>query len=237
MEVRKHAVISGATHGIGKAIAGKFLAAGFDLSICARNAEELTAVINLWKRHFPMADITMMAADMGNREAVESFASLALKKNSVVDVLVNNAGSFLQGDILTEPDGQLRKMLDVNLMSAYHLSRAIVPAMTSAAGAHIFNICSIASLKAYPGGGAYSISKYALLGFSDNLREELKPRGIRVTAVCPGAVWTRSWSESGVEPSRIMEAQDVAQMVWASYSLSPQADVETIVMRPTAGDL
>ncbi len=72
---------------------------------------------------------------------------------------------------------------------------------------HIFNMCSIASLRAYPNGGSYSISKYALLGFSENLREELKPYSIKVTAICPGATYTPSWEGSdGVEPARIMEA-------------------------------
>jgi short-subunit dehydrogenase len=125
--------------------------------------------------------------------------------------------------------------MEVNLFSAYHLTRALLPFMGP--GSHIFNMCSVASLKAYPNGGAYSISKYALMGFSENLREELKPRSIKVTAVCPGATWSRSWSGSGVDEDRIMEAEDIAKMVWSAYDLSPQADVETIIMRPIKGDL
>ncbi|MEO6832882.1 MAG: SDR family NAD(P)-dependent oxidoreductase, partial [Chitinophagaceae bacterium] len=82
-----------------------------------------------------------------------------------------------------------------------------------------------------------SISKYALLGFSENLREELKPRGIRVTAICPGATWSRSWSSSGIERERVMEANDIAEMLFATYKLSEKADVETIVIRPILGDL
>jgi short-subunit dehydrogenase len=102
---------------------------------------------------------------------------------------------------------------------------------------HIFNICSIASLNAYEQGGAYSISKFALLGFSKNLRLELKDQGIKVTAVCPGAVFTNSWAGSGVDPKRIMESSDIAKMVYTASQLSPQAVVEDIVMRPQLGDL
>ena len=102
---------------------------------------------------------------------------------------------------------------------------------------HIFNICSIASLNAYENGGSYSISKFALLGFSKNLRLELKDKGIKVTAVCPGAVYTNSWAGSGVDPKRIMEANDIAEMIYAATQLSPQAVVEDIVMRPLLGDL
>jgi short-subunit dehydrogenase len=102
---------------------------------------------------------------------------------------------------------------------------------------HIFNICSIASLNAYPNGGSYSISKFALLGFSKNLREELKPHGIKVTAVCPGATMTDSWAGSNIDPKRIMEAEDVAKIIFTASQLSPMADVEDIIMRPQLGDL
>ena len=102
---------------------------------------------------------------------------------------------------------------------------------------HIFNICSIASLNAYENGGSYSISKFALLGFSKNLLLELKDKGMKVTAVCPGAVYTNSWAGSGVDPKRIMEANDIAEMIYAATQLSPQAVVEDIVMRPLLGDL
>jgi len=130
----------------------------------------------------------------------------------------------------------------VNLYSAYHLTRTLLPKMmhqqnTSGSRGHIFNICSIASLKSYKNGGSYSISKFALAGFSKNLREEMKPYGIKVTAVYPGAVYTDSWAGSGIDPKRIMEASDIAEMIYASAQLSPQATVEDIVLRPQLGDL
>jgi NADP-dependent 3-hydroxy acid dehydrogenase YdfG len=101
---------------------------------------------------------------------------------------------------------------------------------------HIFNMCSIAALKAYPAGGSYSISKYALEGFSKNLREEMKPFGIKVTSVHPGATFTKSW-EGFVERERIMAVKDIADMVFAASSLSPTACVEDIILRPQLGDL
>jgi short-subunit dehydrogenase len=102
---------------------------------------------------------------------------------------------------------------------------------------HIFTICSIASLAAYPGGGAYGISKYALLGFTKNLRHELREHGIKVTAIIPGAVYTDSWKGSGVPEDRIMEDRDIARMIYACSQLSLQAVVEEIVVRPQLGDL
>ncbi|MEK7198799.1 MAG: SDR family NAD(P)-dependent oxidoreductase, partial [Bacteroidota bacterium] len=91
--------------------------------------------------------------------------------------------------------------------------------------------------QAYANGGSYSISKFALLGFSKNLREELKPHGIKVTAVCPGATLSGSWDGFEIDPQRIMEAEDIAKMVYAATLLSPQAVVEDIIMRPQPGDL
>jgi short-subunit dehydrogenase len=102
---------------------------------------------------------------------------------------------------------------------------------------HIFNLCSIASLKEYPGGGSYGISKFALLGFTRNLRLDLKPHNIKVTAVFPGAVLTDSWGDFDNSHGRIMVVEDVAEMVFAASQLSPQAVVEDIVLRPQLGDL
>ena len=144
---------------------------------------------------------------------------------------------FLPGSIHSEEDGTLETMITTNLYSAYHLTRALLPSMIANKSGHIFNICSIASLQAYSNGGSYSISKFALLGFSKNLREELKSFGIKVTAILPGATYTDSWSGSGVEPKRIMEADDVAKMVFAASQLSAQAVVEDIILRPQLGDL
>jgi len=154
-----------------------------------------------------------------------------------VDVLINNAGIFIPGSVHNEEEGALEKMIHTNLYSAYHLTRCLLPVMMQQKNGHIFNICSIASLNAYANGGAYSISKYALAGFSRNLREELKPHGIKVTSVFPGAAFTDSWAGSGIDPQRIMEAKDIAEMIYTACHLSPQACVEDIVMRPQLGDL
>lgn len=231
------AIITGATQGIGKAIAERLLQEGFSVAICARSSRDLTKLQQQWAEQFPAATILAVPADFSKPEDVTAFAQQVLHTFPRIDILVNNAGVFQPGALATEPEGQLETMMQVNLYSAYHLTRALLPAMKQQAGGHIFNMCSVASLKAYPNGGAYSITKYALLGFSENLREELKSDHIKVTAICPGATWSRSWSGSGVSPERIMEATDVANMVWAAAQLSARADVETIVLRPLAGDL
>ncbi|MCW3123242.1 MAG: short-chain dehydrogenase/reductase [Flavipsychrobacter sp.] len=232
-----NAIITGATQGIGKAIAEKLLSEGYAIAICSRNNDNLKAAAAAWNEQYPTASIITYSADLSNKEEAGAFGDVVLSNFDTIDLLVNNAGMYLPGTIADEPDTLLETMIGTNLYSAYHLTRKILPAMKRQKAGHIFNICSIASLRAYPNGGSYSISKYALLGFSDNLREELKEYNIKVTAICPGATYTLSWEGSDVPPERIMEAGDVAEMLWSASKLSPQANVEQIVMRPVKGDL
>ena len=229
-------VITGASKGLGKAIAEKFAAAGHRLFLCSRNESSLQATQQELSLKYSNKNIKISATDISKKENAIAFGKFCLEYATPA-VLINNAGSFLPGVIHTEKDGVFETMMQTNLNSAYYLTRTVLPAMMEAKSGHIFNMCSIASLAAYKNGGSYSISKFALLGFSKNLREELKPYNIKVTAVIPGAVYTDSWSGSGINPERIMQVDDVANMVYAASLLSPQACVEDIVMRPQLGDL
>ncbi len=231
-----HVIITGASKGIGRAIAEQFAAEGHHLYLCSRNAETLNEAVWDLQKNYPHANIHAMAVDMANAAEAVKFGVWCLGFG-VPDIVINNAGQFIPGSIKDEKEGILETMMQVNVYSAYHLTKALLPAMIAAKKGHIFNICSIASLHAYANGGSYSISKFALLGFSKNLREELKPEGIKVTAVCPGATLSASWDGFEVDHNRIMEANDIAKMIYASSQLSPQAVVEDIIMRPLYGDL
>lgn len=230
-------VITGASKGIGKAIATGFAALGANLFLCARNEVDLYNTVGEFQVKYPDSTINAQPADMSKKDAVQKFGQWVLSKASSIDVLVNNAGQFIPGSIYNETDGLLEQMIDTNLYSAYHLTRTLLPSMMAAKLGHIFNLCSIASLQAYPNGGSYSISKFALMGFSKNLREELKPYNIKVTAVYPGAVMTASWGDFDNSKQRIMEADDIAAMIVAATRLSAQAVVEDIIIRPQLGDL
>jgi len=229
-------VITGASQGIGYAVAEAFAAEGHTLCICSKTAARLKEATESLVKKYPKATIHSRQADLAKPEDSKAFGSWCLSLGTP-SILINNAGFFLPGNLMEEEQGILESQIAANLYSAYHTSRAIVPSMIKEGNGHIFNICSIASLQAYPQGGSYSISKYALEGFSKNLREELKDKGIKVTGVYPGATYTNSWAGSGVEPSRIMEASDIAKMILAAAHLSPQAVIEDIVMRPLLGDL
>jgi short-subunit dehydrogenase len=229
-------IITGASKGIGKAIAEIFANNDNTLLICSRNEKELESLREELMKN-ENCKVLYKAVDVSKKEACIAFIHWCKTQVDHFDILVNNAGQFLPGSIYNEADGTLEQMMATNLYSAYHITRAVVDVMIKQKSGQIFNICSIASLKAYADGGSYSISKFAMYGFSKNLREELKPFGIKVCAVLPGAVYTNSWSGSGVDPHRIMEAKDVAKMIYATAHLSPQAVIEDIVMRPQLGDL
>lgn len=229
-------VITGASKGIGKAVAAIFAKAGHQLLLCSRGEQALTNTAAELQTNYPNCIVKTYPSDLSKRDQLNRFAQW-VQQQGAIDILVNNAGRFIPGSIYNEPEDVLEQMLETNLLSAYHLTRSLLPVMMERRAGHIFNICSIASLAAYSNGGAYSISKFALLGFSKNLREEMKPYGIKVTAVLPGAAYTDSWSGSGIDPNRIMTAEDVAVMIEASSRLSAQACVEDIILRPQLGDL
>jgi len=229
-------LITGASRGIGKAIAEIFAAGGHDLFISSRSEVALYKAMEELQTKYPSVSIKAKAFDLSDKEQAKQLGSWCLK-SAVPDILVNNAGLFEPGSIYNESEGVLESQLAINVHSAYHLTRSVLPKMMERKSGHIFNMCSIASLSAYHNGGSYSISKYALHGFSKNLREEMKPYNIKVTAIPPGAVLTDSWGDYDNSAKRIMEAEDIAKMVYASSQLSPAACVEDIVIRPQLGDL
>ena len=235
--MKKVAVITGGTKGIGRAIIYKFASHGFDIITCSRNDEELRGLKNEVENSFQEISVLTMCMDLSKKAEVNDFGKYVKANSRHIDILVNNTGVFLPGMISDEPDGALEMMINTNLYSAYHLTRGLLPQMMDDKDGHIFNICSVASIMPYANGGSYSISKYAMLGMTKVLREEMKAYGIRVTAVLPGATFTASWEGVDLPESRFMKAEDVADAVFSAYSLSKNSVVEEILIRPQKGDI
>ena len=219
-------VVTGGTKGIGRAIADRFIGEGFDAVVCARSIDGIAG-----------PGLLPVAADLSTRDGVRVLLDYIQSLNRSVDVLVNNAGTFLPGQIHNEAEGTFEQLINTNVASAYHLTRGLVGDMIVRQQGHIFMMCSTASITAYTNGGSYCISKFALLGMSRVLREELKPHGVKVTAILPGATLTASWEGSGLPEERFMKPEDVAHSAWAAYSLSKSAVVEEILIRPQLGDI
>lgn len=235
--MKKTAVVTGGTKGLGRAIAEIFAENGFDLCVCARTESDLEAMQKEWATLFPERTLHTFPVDVSKKPEVVEFGAFVRSTWPKLDVLVNNAGLYLPGASTEEPDGSLETLLETNLYSAYHITRALLPLMLPYRAGYVFNMCSIASFLAYPNAGSYSISKFALLGFSRVLREEMKTQGIKVTAILPGVVWSDSWQGSTLPSERLMQASDVAKAIWGCYTLSDAAVVEELLLRPQLGDL
>ncbi|MEN2282351.1 SDR family oxidoreductase [Algoriphagus sp. SE2] len=232
----KTILVTGGTKGIGRAIIERFANEGFDIITCSRNEKDLESLKLSLEENHALIHVLAVKADLSKKEEVLEFAE-KVKAFGTPDVLVNNTGIFLPGAILDEPDGNLEVMMNTNLYSAYYLTRALIGDMKAKKRGHIFSMGSIAGLTAYANGGSYAISKWAMLGMTKCIREELKDYQIKVTSVLPGATYTSSWEGVDLPEDRFIKSVDVAESVWSAYNLSPQTVVEEIVIRPQLGDI
>lgn len=235
--MKKLLIISGGTKGIGKAIVESFARKGFDIITCSRNQADIDRLIDEVKASGGGNEIKGFMADLRNRADVDGFVRFINSFKRSVDVLINNVGIFQPGKISDEPEGVFEQQLETNLYSAYYLTRGLIGDIIKKKKGHIFNICSTASIMPYVNGGSYCISKYAMYGMTQVLREEMKEHNVRVTAVLPGATLTSSWEGAEIPPERLMKPEDVAAAVWNAYEMSSHTVVEEIILRPQLGDL
>lgn len=232
------AVITGATEGIGRAIAVHLGRAGVRLAICARTAHTVDATIAaLRAERFDAIGVPCNVADPA---AVGAFAEFVGKERGDAAVLVNNAGigRFRPLEELSLEDWD--ETIAVNLRSLYLVTRAFLPGLKRAAvargSASIVNIASLAGRNGFEGGTAYCASKHAVLGFSKALMLEVRKQQIRVIAICPGSVATPFMDKQDrLRPNRerVLTADDVAQAVVSTLTLPDRAMVSELDIRPT----
>jgi short-subunit dehydrogenase len=197
-------LITGASAGIGAALAQTLATrqAGVRLVLAARNQEKLEAVSEQCRQ--AGAEVLTLVADMAQTEQVQALAEKAIAHFGQVDVLVNNAGYGQLGPAELVPIAACRNQLDVNVLGPLALAQALVPGMRDRGGGRIINISSIAGRTAFPFGGLYSASKFALEALSDALRMELEPFNIYVSVIEPGPVSTNFFAIVAEEVKRII---------------------------------
>ena len=229
-------VVTGASRGIGFAVAEAFASEGCRLVISSQDPTKIqTAAEQLVSKY--SIEVLAVAADLSTESGCAELAQQILQKYGRVDVLVNNAGVFLGGTMMQEPNNQLVSMMQTNVFSAYYLTKNLWDLFAKNAKSHVFNMCSIASEMAYAAGGSYAVTKHALLGFSRSLRLEGQAINLRVTSVMPGATLTDSWAGVDLPPERFMRSSDVATMIVSAWKVNDFAVVEELQMRPILGDI
>lgn len=225
-----NAVITGATKGIGKAIALKLAQSGYNLAICARTEADL---IELQKElELFGVKVLVKVSDFSRKTDVLSFIDFVKSSFNTIAILVNNAGVFLPGSLFDENDETFEIQQNLNLNSAYYMAKESGKIMRNQGSGHIFNICSIASKTVIENAGSYSVTKTAMLSLNNVLRKELAQYNVKVTAILPGSTLTASWDGTTINPAKFVQPEDVANALHAILNLSSGANVDEIILTP-----
>ncbi len=232
-----HIVITGASQGIGAATAVAFAESvpGIHLSLLSRNMAKTEDTANRARAHGAHASV--FECDVTQTAVLQDAAAKAVAAHGVPTCVVNNAGIFAPGEMADVTEAVMQSQWDVNVMSAFTLSRALLPGMVQRGSGMLLFMASVASIEGYPGGLAYCVTKHAMLGLARALRTELRTSGIRVTSILPGGTFTPSWDGSDIDEERLMPAEDIARAVVSAYLMSDRTVVEEILLRPQLGDL
>ncbi|QXE24396.1 short-chain dehydrogenase/reductase SDR [Richelia sinica FACHB-800] len=239
VEQKRRALITGASTGIGKATALAFAKAGIDVALVSRSQEKLEQVAAA----ATAAGVTAKAfsVDLADVSQVQTKIQAIAQEFGDIDILINNAGIGYTGNLSETPLQDWQQVINLNLTSVFQCTMAILPTMRQRGQGTIINIASIAAKQAFPGWGAYCVSKFGLLAFSQTLAQEERGNGIRVTALCPGSVNTEIWDTETVhvnfDRSKMLTPEIVAQTILHTVLLPQQAVIEELTIISNAGIL
>ncbi|HYB60359.1 MAG TPA: SDR family NAD(P)-dependent oxidoreductase [Methylomirabilota bacterium] len=225
------ALVTGASRGIGLAIAQRLGRMGARVAICARDAQRLEQAASAMRSE--QIAVLPVPANVSRSEDVARLVSQVERTLGPIDILVNNAGIGFFGPGHEATEQKWDSVLDTNLKSVFLICRAVVPGMMKHGGGHIINISSLAGKNAFAGGAVYCASKWGLQGFSFCLAEDLRASNIRVSVVCPGSVLTEFSPHAGKDDSKMLQPEDVAHAVAALVTQAPQSFISEVLIRPT----
>lgn len=237
MDSLKVAVITGAGRGIGREVARQLAGAGFSVVVVARTEAEIGALAEELVRagHRALA----VPADVSRVKEIEGLFGRVKGEFGRVDVLINNAGIGSAAEVEGTDEDLWDRTMDTNLKGAFFAIREALPLFDAAGGGVVVNVASMAALRGFPAFSCYSASKAGLLGLTRSLREELRPRKVRVAAVSPGATNSSIWDEMEGEwdRSRMMTCEAVAATIVHVATQAEGVLVEDVVLMPSGGAL
>jgi short-subunit dehydrogenase len=239
LATQRSALITGASSGIGKATALAFAKAGINLALVSRSGEKLEAVANAARQAGVEAKVYPL--DLADIDVVQAKIQAIAADFGAINILINNAGMGYTGTLSETPLCDWLAVMSLNLTSVFQCILGILPMMRDRHSGTIINIASIAAKQAFPQWGAYSVSKAGLIALSKTLAVEERANGIRVTAICPGAVNSELWDSQTVKQnfdrSAMLTPEIVAQSILHTALLPEQAVIEELTLMPTAGAL
>lgn len=225
------AVVTGAARGIGEAIALRLASMGARVVLTARDQSRLQKVKQAIEDQ--AGSTLVIPCDLTDANAVAELGRQVQAECGRCDILVNNAGmSVARKPLVDLPVDEWDQMMQTNLRAPYLMIRALAPLMIAARSGHIINISSLAGKNVLPEGAAYSASKWGLNGLTYSVAEELRQHNVRVSVIAPGSVNT-SFSSSGKDPRRMIQPEDVAQVVAMLVTQAPTSFVSEVLLRPT----
>lgn len=215
---RKTVLVTGASTGIGRELARVFASRGYDLVLTARSADKLRKLAEECARLYGI-DAAVIPADLSRPEAAEDLYRAVITRNSGIDVLVNNAGFSTGGAFAGTDAGDVRDMLQVNIVSLTTLSRLFLTDFILRGKGGLLNVASTAAFMPIPGVAAYAASKAYVLSLSESLADELRGTGVTVTVLCPGPTVTEFAARAGIQSSAVFRlfAMDAARVAEAAY--------------------
>jgi NADP-dependent 3-hydroxy acid dehydrogenase YdfG len=225
------ALVTGASRGIGMAIAKSLAGMGARVALCARDEHRLAAAASQIEREG--AQVLAVPADVTRAGDIAAAIGKTEQALGPVEILVNNAGIGYFAPVQEASEETWDAIMDTNLKAAFLFSKAVAPGMIRLKRGHIINIASLAGKSAFAGGAIYCASKWGLLGLTQCMAEDLRPHGIRVSAVCPGTVNTEFSPHAGKDPQKMLQPEDVAHAVEAIVTQAPQSFISEVLLRPT----
>ncbi len=232
--MKKVAIITGITRGIGKAIAENFAASGIYLVGVSRNEKDIAELLECLNSKHKINGL-VVEADVSRAEHVSTLIARTLERFGRIDILVNNAGVGDFGSIVDSKLESWQKMIDINLKGVYLCSKAVFPQMKKQHNGTIVNISSVCGLRGYSGCGVYCASKFGVNGFSEVLAVEAKPSNIKVFVVCPDIVDTTfadNINTSRSNRSNILKPEDIAEKVGQLIHSEAKSQVCEIRLKP-----
>jgi len=226
----KVALITGASRGIGLAIARSLAGLGAKVALCARDPQKLEAAAAGLKR--AGASVAAIPADIRNANEIASLVRETGQSLGPIEILINNAGIGYFAPVQEASEANWDSVLDTNLKAVFLLSKAVAPGMIQRREGHIVNVGSLAGKSAFAGGAIYCASKWGLLGLTQCMAEDLRAFGIRVSAVLPGTVATDFSPHTGKDTSKMLQPEDVAHAVESIVTQAPQSFISEVLIRP-----